>query len=644
MCGISAVFSENKQALANIVHKMNKLVEHRGPDSVGMLCLTTCSGGKLEQTFEEISEASLGHTRLSIVDLSDSGRQPMFSCDQRYVITYNGEIYNHKDLRDELKSLGCKFRSRTDTEVILAAYSMWGENCLRRFNGMFSFVLVDCYTRQVFVARDRFGIKPLYVYRSVEGFIGFSSEIKQFTSFPDWTAKLNAQMGYDFLNWGVSDHTSETLFEGVTQLRGGECAVFSLDNIPRELSVRRWYDIGKFSFDGDMTSAADHLANLLEDSIKLRLQADVPVGSCLSGGLDSSSIVCISNQVLNGSGFTGRQHTFSARSTESAYDEGKFISSVVKKTNVIEHNVVPKLDELFSTLPSLIWHNDEPFGSTSVYAQWNVFKLAKDAAIKVMLDGQGADELFAGYHGYFGSYLTGLLAAGRFKNFFWEMQNICSVHRYSYFHLFKLMANQSLPPRLRQNFRALAGKSSIHNTSWFNGEKFELDYRDPNDVYNNVPRSLRELGRDHVLRTHLPMLLHWEDRNSMAHSVEARVPFLDYRLVEFAFSLSDDLKIRKGMTKAVLRHAMAGVLPEKVRNRIDKLGFVTPEEIWMRYHSPDSFLRAIRRAVEQSNGVLNGEAIRLLEDVIDGKRPFTFLPWRMISFGAWMEVFNVSAG
>lgn len=645
MCGISALFSRECQPLHALVARMNALVSHRGPDGSGVRVLRRTDGvePRLSIDQEGFGVVALGHTRLAILDLSTQGHQPMSTLDERFWITYNGEIYNHQELRQELEALGQSFKSRTDTEVILAAYAHWGTACLSRFNGMFAFVLVDRLTRQVFVARDRFGVKPLYYWRSDKGLFAFASEIKQFSALPRWQARLEAQRTYDFLNWGVFDHTAETMFAGVHQIRGGEYVQMQLEEIGEKLPIRRWYQLSSSVFEGSESEAALRLKDLLEDSVRIRLRADVRVGSCLSGGLDSSSIVCVANQILsNQAGSDHMQHTFSARSSIRRYDEGEFIDSVLAKTGVVAHQTTPPLEQLFETLPSMVWHQDEPFGSTSIYAQWHIFKLAKDVGVKVMLDGQGADELLAGYHSYFGSFLLSLLRSGDLRSFAQEFMWMQRLHGYSPWYLMKLILNSVLSGGLRQRLRAHAGKAAAGSVNWMNSASLNIEEVDPNERDGVADKSLRAQGVDHLLRTHVPMLLHWEDRSSMAHSVEARVPFLDYRLVEFSISLGDRVKVRNGMTKAVLRQAMQGILPEVVRTRVDKLGFVTPEEIWLRQQAPEKFRRAMRQAIEQSRGVLNDKAMTLLEDVIQGRKPFTFLPWRLITFGAWMDRFSVS--
>ncbi|HZP55927.1 MAG TPA: asparagine synthase (glutamine-hydrolyzing) [Dehalococcoidia bacterium] len=665
MCGISALFSPDRRVVASDIDAMTRVVRHRGPDGEGYVafegpdlqpaCLagTDTPGhiataglpyspaGSIGEAGARGAVAALGHRRLSIIDLSAAGHQPMCTADRRYWIVFNGEIYNYRELRAELERAGAAFSSQTDTEVLLAAYREWGEDCLARLNGMFAFVIVDRVRRAAFAARDRFGVKPLYYWISPEGLLAFASEIKQFGALPGWDARLNGQRAYDFLNWGLFDHTSETLFAGVRQLRGGECAMLPLD-APRELRIRRWYELVPARAVADSREAAGKFRALLEDSVRLRLRADVPVGSCLSGGLDSSSIVCLVSRLLHDAGAHDKQKTFSARSSDPRYDEGRFIDEVIRATGVVNHQVDPSPGRLFELLPEITWHQDEPFGSTSIYAQWHVFALAAEHGVKVMLDGQGADEQLAGYHSFFTARLAGLAGRLRLIELARETVALQRLHGLGTQRIAAHIAGPLLPESVRQPLRRLLGRPAIGPGSWLDLDRLGARTSDPFLAYGAGATTVRAMSQSQLLHTSLPMLLHWEDRDSMAHSVEARVPFLDYRLVEFVLGLPDELKLSRGVTKRVLRDATVGILPEPVRERMDKIGFATAEEDWLRREQPDDFRRAVDAAVRASDGVLRPEARAVLEEVIQGCRPFSFLPWRMISFGAWLERFGVS--
>jgi asparagine synthase (glutamine-hydrolysing) len=669
MCGIAALYSPRDRLNAGLLRALQSVVRHRGPDDEGIACFhgsdfrPTAHGGPdtpadayasplpyapTRGDATDGARLALAHRRLSVLDLSAAGHQPMCDASRDIWITYNGEIYNFIELRDELKALGHTFATQSDTEVILAAYRAWGRGCLSRFNGMFAFVMFDRARNRLFAARDRFGVKPLYYWVSPEGIVALASEIKQFTVLPGWRPKVNGQRAYDFLNWGLLDHTDETHFDGVFQLRGGEWLELELSDRSQlpgpgaRLPVQRWYSLEPRPFSGTFEDAGHEFRRLLTDSVRLRLRADVPVGSCLSGGLDSSSIVCVMNELLREQDAQAQQKTFSACAAVKRFDERDFIDEVVRHTGTDAHYVYPGLDELFPVLDRITWHQDEPFGSTSIYAQWSVFALAAENRVKVMLDGQGADEQLAGYHNYFAPHFGGMLRGLSWMTLCREMLQTRRLHGYPLSWGIKQALNNVLPEPVRQPLRHLAGKPGGMAPSWLDMDRLGAVPRDPFlEAGSARAESVRAMSLSQLAATSLPMLLHWEDRDSMAHSIEARVPFLDYRLVEFVLGLPDEFKIAEGMTKRVLREGMRGILPERVRGRVDKLGFVTPEEVWVREQSPALFRNALRDAVDISAGIIKGDSLALLERTIEGKQPFTFLIWRLISFGAWMRVFSL---
>ena len=676
MCGISCIVGIKGPELGRI-EEMNAVIRHRGPDDSGLvffcgnklnpvvfgthdtskMCYGApfpfCPTRPFYGSVPEGAFMALGHRRLSIIETSPAGHQPMCTEDERYWIVYNGEIYNYKELRQELSCLGYRFQSHSDTEVILNAYNEWGRESLQRFNGMFAFVLLDRIRKKLFFARDRFGVKPLYYWISRMGFMAFASEIKQFSVLPGWIPQINGQRAYDFLNWGLSDHTEETMFAGVHQFRGGEALEIDLQEVQEDgtlkfwkngtLPIYRWYNLSPKSFYGTIDKAAYEFHELLEDSVRLRLRSDVPVGSCLSGGVDSSSIVCLIDDLRRRDNATKVHETFSACSEFKRFDEREFIDEVVKSTSISPNYIYPSLDNLFETLEDISWHQDEPFGSTSIYAQWSVFKLAAEKGIKVMLDGQGADEQLAGYHSFFGPYYANLLLTLQWEILLQEIQALKQLHGYSKISAIKCLIKTLLPEPIRQGLLRIVGKTS-NTPNWLNMERLGAVPRNPFAVGGLNTRSVRAFSFSQLISTNLPMLLHWEDRNSMAHSIESRVPFLDYRLVEFVQGLPDEYKIQYGLTKRILRESMKGYLPERVRMRMDKMGFVTPEEIWVRETSPQLFRLAIQKAVSGSFGVLNPNTLEKAEDIIIGKKPFNFFVWRVISFGVWVQKFNVKIG
>ncbi len=379
MCGIAALMSA-KNLRGYSIALMTGAVSHRGPDDEGYATFSgpilepqilggdhtpaACYAASLAYTpvrrFQpqdaENARVALGHRRLSILDLSAAGHQPMSSADGRLWIAFNGEIYNYLELREELERQGQVFSTRTDTEVILSAYLQWGVDCLRRFNGMFAFILLDRQKQTVFCARDRFGVKPFYYFVPDDGVIAAASEIKQFSTLAGWRAVVNGDRAHDFLAWGMLDHSDETLFHGVFQLRGGEALELKLGELARyrragRLPVFRWYELNPAPFLGGMAAAAQHFNELFENSISLRLRADVPVGSCLSGGLDSSSIVCVANRQLRRNAAHAQQCTFSAVSDVARFDESAYMDEVVRQTGVAHLTTMPDLERLFHDLP-----------------------------------------------------------------------------------------------------------------------------------------------------------------------------------------------------------------------------------------------------------------------------------------------------
>lgn len=671
MCGITAIIPLNKQPFPSyLIKKTGDTIRHRGPDDEGYAFfypsdntrrvetyggedtpvgifesnLPYCPDRALPEEINEIYTLAFCHRRLSIIDLSSTGHQPM-SYRERYWIVYNGELYNYCEIREELEKMGHIFLSQSDTEVILASYAEWGRDCLNKFNGMWSFLLYDTETGILFGSCDRYGIKPLYYWQSEDGFIAFASEIKAFSVLPHWKPVLNNKIGYDFLIHGLLDHTHETFFENVFKIRGGEAFEINLTDGQNELRKYRWYTQPKIRYHKQFEEAYQEMKILLFDAVRVHLRSDVAVGSCLSGGLDSSSIVCIIRDILSKDKTISRQETFSAYSHDKRVDESGFINEVNKTLGIDGHYVFPEVTDLFNDLQKIIWHQDEPFGSTSIFAQWSVCLLAKKNSIKVLLDGQGADEILAGYHPFLCIYHVDLLLKGKILQSIREFLGSRGLYglpvsiqiRDTLFFLFLI---NPIGRRLLQMKR---GK--FIEPSWLNRRKLPGEPSLP-------PQTTLEGYQDYVTaycdystyQANLPALLHYEDRNSMAHSIESRVPFLDYRLVEFLLNIPPDYKIRNGWTKCILRTAMKGVLPEKIRLRKDKIGFATSEERWMKEENSDEFRELLVKAVKSSHGILTDEAVSLFDKMKSNEIEFDFTIWRIIVFGLWMDLFKVQIG
>ena len=626
MCGIAALIGKASiPEFEGQLRAMLEIAKHRGPDSNG--------------TFTD-DGIGLGHLRLSIVDLSSAGHQPM-AWKSRYWITYNGEVYNYLELRTELEVLGQHFQSGTDTEVILAAYEVWGEKCLERFNGMFAFVIWDSIEKKIFAARDRFGVKPLYYWQSPSGFLAFASEIKQFTVLPEWKARLNGQLAYEYLNWSLTDHTNGTLFKDVFHLPPGHfletSSTSSVTSIQEK--IHRWYDL-KPSKIPSGTSLPARFIELLKDSVRLRLRSDVAVGSCLSGGLDSTSVVAIMNGLLKESKSEEKQRTFSAVFPGDPIDESRAIAETVNLLGVENRQVLPTAENFSKKFESLIWHQDEPFVSTSLFAQWEVFRIAKESGVTVMVDGQGADEALAGYHIFFGPHLLGIFKEKGCAALIREIGFLHELHGYSKTLLFLKMLNHALPNWLRHLGRKLTGKTTAIS-SWLNIKNFGATPRDPWRIENRPLHSTSDLSWALLTSLNLQMLLRYEDRNSMAHSIEARVPFLDYRFVEYALALPDDMKIQDGVTKGILRDTMKGAIPESIRTNTKKIGFETPESRW--FEKPNTTLRAdLEMALKSAQPYLSPSIANEFKTYLAGQGVFNSRLFRIYCFEKWRTLFSVA--
>lgn len=648
MCGIAALISCTPKRQNEDLLKMCEAIAHRGPDGQGYAFFSDNDGGTLVATQEELlsldkrdSRVALGHRRLAIRDVSGAASQPMtFGADRNYWITYNGELYNFIELRASLEEKGYVFRTNSDTEVLICSYVEWGKECLSRFNGMFSFVIYDLDKDCIFAARDRFGVKPLYWWRPTMGSLAFASEIKQFTFLSEWVASLNEECAFDYLNWGLTDHTHGTLFSGVWQVPAGHYVHCQVDDIQGDFPVEKWYQLPSVTSSPSFLDATDRFKALLFDAVKLRLSADVSVGAALSGGLDSSSIVCISD-VIRREKVSREMCTFSARATDERYDEGYFIDLVSNVTSTTPHMIYPNKDELLEELEQIIWHHDEPFGSTSVYAEWQVFKEARKSEIKVVLDGHGADETLSGYTSSIGFFLAALLCQFRFTKFFSEISAQRKIYKRNTSVLMMATLDNLLPSRIRSLVRKIMGRSSS-TPEWIDMKVLRVQPSDPFMRHQKkFKKNLNGLSRAHLSATSLPMQLKWVDRDSMAHSIESRSPFMDFRLIEFALSLPDHFKFDGGISKKLLRSAVRQILPDEVRLRKDKMGFVTPEEVWICDENPTKFKVLLDEAVLNSKGILNEKALKLGLAMIDGDVEYNPRLWRMICFGIWMKRFNV---
>lgn len=548
MCGIVGEIRFDKhQVEVNTLTTMMKKIEHRGPDDNGYFI---------------DKNIGLGFVRLSILDLSSAGHQPMVSDDTNLVIIFNGEIYNYIELREELKEKGYLFKTDTDTEVLLKSYQEWGEEFLNRLNGMWAFIIYNKETKEIFGARDRFGIKPLY-YSIDNQRLLFASEIKAIRSVLSKPLTVNEQSLFDYLAFNRTDYSTNTFYNEIKKI--SHSSSFTVDKNGK-FTIKRWYNLQE-NCNKAPINAKEYL-ELFTSSVKLRLRSDVPVGVCLSGGLDSSSIVSIIAKKLNLKNINSFSAVYGKGQTG---DESEFIEEMKPYLKNM-HFTTPTAETLYEDIKEMIASLDEPVPTTSIYAQYYVMKLAKEHAV-VTLDGQGADEQLAGYPYFYGFYfkelLTKLSLSRLLSEIFYYLQKHKSLFGIKTFLFFLLP--KSIKTRLRVKVA-----SYIQND-------FYMQYQEKTTLSEELygAKTLKESLLRHFEHK-LEHLLKWSDLNSMKFSIESRVPFLDYRVVEQTLSLPNEKYIKKGLTKYILRESMKSILPEKIRLRYDKVGFETPEDDWFR--------------------------------------------------------------
>ena len=568
MCGISGLAWKDLSRPGGLaeIDAMNRAQYHRGPDGGG-----TYADGPVV----------LGHRRLSIIDLSEAADQPMVGGDGRFAIVFNGEIYNFIELRRELEVLGARFQTQSDTEVLLKAYEVWGEDCVTRLNGMWAFAILDRRERRVFLSRDRFGIKPLYFANRPDWF-AFASEMKALlAAFLELRRPDDAFM-YHFLPSGALDDGPETVFADVRQILPAHNGMYDLAS--GTLRTWRYWDVDPAAFRNRWGGGdpVERLRELLNSSIQLHMRSDVPVGTCLSGGLDSSTIVCWMNGLRD-----TPVHTYSGLYRDKDCNEEEFVQAVRAHTGCHGADIRREPDgDLLDDMATITWHQDMPTAGPSLYTQFNVMERASHD-VKVILDGQGGDELFAGYLPYYRLRLRDLMAQKSLGATIEAASLAATVARHWGGRWFKVAPGKILPARVLSAMRAAGhamGLSAGAPPPFFHPAFAERagGNRIARTPMVKYPDRLSQALYLHTVEQSIPALLHYEDRNSMAFSIEARVPFLDHRIVEFAMGLGPEFKICDGWTKWVLRKAAEPKLPESVTWRRGKMGYPTPAARWLR--------------------------------------------------------------
>jgi asparagine synthase (glutamine-hydrolysing) len=607
MCGISG-YIPRPSKIVDIagLEKMTGLIAHRGPDDQGIF------------TDDKIG---LGHRRLSILDLSPDGHQPMKDKDRNYIIVFNGEVYNYIELREELKALGHTFHTQTDTEVIMKAYAAWGESSTERFNGMWAFALYDVVANKVFCSRDHFGIKPFYYTQTENGFV-FGSEIRQLLPFLGRN-KVNEKVLTEFIFSNVTEPVEDTFFASVKKLPGAHNLAYDLNT--GSFRIYRYYSLDRLGGLADLSTdeAAALYGESFQASIDLRLRADVPVGTCLSGGLDSSSVATLAARDY-AKQTTEKFRAITAVSEEAQKDESVYAQMVVEQEGLHWLKVKPDYEAFKLALPEVVKAQEEPFPSCSIIMQYYVMKTARENNITVLLDGQGGDETLLGYERYYSAYLIALYKKKGLSYMLKAAKNSASnnalmrpVKVIQYFMYFS-------SARLRYfNYKK-------RNTFLKNIPPFPAGVR----FHDNKTNDIFEMQKRELMEYNLPALLKFEDKNSMWHSIEARLPFLDPNTARLALSLPEEVKIHNGWTKFVLRLFMNDKMPKGITWRKNKFGFEAPESIWIRRHKP-LMLEAI-----SSSSLLN--ALCKLDYIEkDFQNMDNLTAWKLYSIALWEREFNV---
>jgi len=627
MCGINgiALASRSQRAIdVKVVERMRDVVKHRGPDDDGLFI---------------DGRSALGHRRLSIVDVA-AGHQPMTNEDSSLWITYNGEIYNHADFRSELERKGHSYQSNCDTETILHLYEEHGERCVDYLRGMFAFAIWDKRSKELFIARDRLGVKPLYYAFLDDGSLYFGSEIKTLFEAGAVKPEINFRVLPDYLA-NRAPSGEETLFCGVKRLLPGHSLVWS----DGELRVNRYWDVS-FAAPNDDRTDEDYVAEwseLFRTSVRLRLMADVPLGMFLSGGIDSSAIAAIMSGMVD-----EPIKTFSVAFAEREANELEYARLVAKQFRTNHHEIILSPDEFFSALPRLIWHEDEPLAHSASVPLYFVSRLASEH-VKVVLTGEGSDELLAGYARY-GKTLLNLGLGARYHKL--APVFLKDTIRWG-------INEMSTGSRLRQKLsRTFLTRSSDIDSIYFDNfavfsrsiqqELFSsetLERLETIDPYKDAKEAFCEAKSSCLLeqllyadiKTYLQELLMKQDQMSMAASVESRVPFLDHKLVEFTCSLPRRMKLRRGVTKYILRESMKGVLPETILSR-PKMGFPVPLDTWFR--------GAYRWVLEEyvlseralNRGIFSAQFVRsLVERHCSGREDHSERLWALLNFEIWQR-------
>jgi asparagine synthase (glutamine-hydrolysing) len=579
MCGIAGIISKNRQLVSRErIRSATNCLRHRGPEAESVW-------------ISEEENIAFGHLRLSIIDLSNEAAQPMQYL-KRYCIIHNGELYNYIEIREELLKKGYQFHSQSDTEVIIAAYDAWGTGCLQKFDGMFAFAIWDEKEKKLFAARDRFGEKPFLFFFDEEQLL-FASEMKSLWSM-GVNKEVNQAMLYNFLTIGYTSNPSdpqETFYQNIHKLPAASFLTYSFAE--NQLQIEKYWQVYPEVKTISQEDAIEQFRHLFSQSIKRRLRSDVGIGTSLSGGLDSSTVVAFCDQQLSNH-YSHKCFTASFKGFEN--DELPYAEKIAKQFGLEHHVIEFNENEVVDLMNKVMHHQEEPIGSASILAQYKVFHSARQNGVTVLLDGQGADEVLAGYHKYYKWYWQELYRNKKLK----KNRESNAAYELGVRESFGLKNKiAALYPEFAAGIlQTRKSKKAFHHPDldreFAFSNKQNFYYATPTDFslngalyYNTFVNGLEEL-------------LRFADRNSMAHAVETRLPFLDHALVEFLFSLPPDLKIHNGWTKWLLRKSVENILPKEIVWRKDKVGFEPPQKKWMEDETVQSnIMEAKKNLVQQ---------------------------------------------
>ena len=643
MCGITGIFNFNNEPMSiSMLKRMTDALKHRGPDDEGYTLIHSKDGvckqligndsvDGFKAVFKNIAnqnditdnfDLAFGHRRLSIIDLSSSGHQPMSNEDGTIWLAYNGEVYNYIELKDELIKLGHTFRSNTDTEVVIHAYEEWGYECLNKFNGMWAFAIWDQNKNQLFCARDRFGIKPFYYYKDEEQFF-FASEIKALLQC-DIRYNPNEDAIGNYLAFGMKDYSENTFFDCIKQLMPGHCMLIDAEGVENI----KYYNLKSTPIDTnkpDCTLYEKTVNDLLLNSIKLRLRSDVAVGSNLSGGIDSSIIVSCISSIFKAKDYV----TYSFFTRDAKSDESEFVNIVSREKNVVnKHTYLENVNG--ELIYSVIKKIDEPFRSFGILSIDSVFNLISTDNTKVILDGQGADEVFYGYGHHYVNYLFEHLMRFRFLSFVKDLRWILHYNKGIKVSLIKFLITMFIPYFIKDKIKRYTLKRE--GITIF-PSKFE------DKLFKSI-RDIKEFTKYSLIESPLPEYLNFEDKISMSYSIEARVPFLDHVFVEYGSRIPYTCKIHNGVRKYVLRESFKDILPKQIYERMDKKGMTNDEELLFKTTLKDYVNGVFSSPEFKARKYWNADKIQQDYDLFTrGEKSYHSIFWRTLAVELWLKMY-----